>query len=143
MNCRAMSEDRFTLIDDGRISEVRARIGDGRVRLAPDALREALGIEITPQGLCRSSVCVPVRDTAALFTEDGIDLATCAGVLGCPLALDPEARAAYLGVSAPDRGQGLASLDAPDFTLPDLAGHLHSLSDYRGKKVLLIAHASW
>ena len=32
---------------------------------------------------------------------------------------------------------------APDFTLPDLAGHMHSLSDYRGKKVLLIAYASW
>ena len=32
---------------------------------------------------------------------------------------------------------------APDFSLPDLAGRLHTLSDYRGKKVLLIAYASW
>jgi peroxiredoxin len=37
----------------------------------------------------------------------------------------------------------LASLDAPDFTLPDLDGHLHSLAGHRGKKVLLVAYASW
>jgi hypothetical protein len=111
--------------------------------LASYALRNALGIEIKPQGLCRGAVCVPIRDTAALVTEDGVDLATCADLLGCPLALDVDARAAYLGVPAPDRGRDLATLDAPDFTLPDLDGRLHSLSDYRGKKILLIAHASW
>jgi hypothetical protein len=137
------AEDRFTIIDDGRPLDVRACIDGGRVRLASDALRNALGIEIKPQGLCRGAVCVPIRDTAVLVTEDGIDLATCADLLGCPLALDVEARAGYLGVPAPDRGRDLASLDAPDFTLPDLNGHPHSLSDYRGKKVLLIAHASW
>ncbi|MBI3853814.1 MAG: redoxin domain-containing protein [Verrucomicrobia bacterium] len=32
---------------------------------------------------------------------------------------------------------------APDFTLPDLKGKAHSLSDFRGKKVLLITWASW
>ncbi len=136
-------EEHFTVIDDGRALDVRAHIGGSRVRLAHDVLRNALGIEIKLQGLCRGAVCVPIRDTAVLVTEDGIDLATCADRLGCPLALDIEARAAYLGVPAPDRGRDLASLDAPDFTLPDLNGRLHSLSDYRGKKVLLIAHASW
>jgi peroxiredoxin len=37
----------------------------------------------------------------------------------------------------------MTSLEAPDFTLPDLEGALHSLSDHRGKKRLLIAWASW
>jgi peroxiredoxin len=37
----------------------------------------------------------------------------------------------------------MATLEAPDFTLPDLAGRMHTLSDHRGKKVLLIAYASW
>ena len=139
----AFRDDAFVVIDDGRECDVRARIGGGRVRLAPDAMREVLGIEVKPQGVCRGSVCVPVRDPAALVSVDGVDLAACAEALGLPLALDIDARAAYLGASAPDRGRELASLDAPDFTLPDLSGQLHSLSDYRGKKVLLIAHASW
>jgi peroxiredoxin len=37
----------------------------------------------------------------------------------------------------------LSSLAAPDFTLPDMNGKLHSLSDFRGKKVLLLTWASW
>ena len=48
-----------------------------------------------------------------------------------------------LGASAGDRASQLASMEAPDFTLPDLEGHLHSLRDQRGKKTLLIAWASW
>ena len=32
---------------------------------------------------------------------------------------------------------------APDFELPDLAGVRRKLSDFRGKKVLLITWASW
>jgi peroxiredoxin len=27
--------------------------------------------------------------------------------------------------------------------LPDLSGRMHALSDFRGKKVLLVAYASW
>ena len=62
---------------------------------------------------------------------------------GRPVALDVDERAAYLGVSASSRAKTLASLEAPDFTLPDLDGRLHSLSQHRGKKVLLVAYASW
>ncbi len=31
----------------------------------------------------------------------------------------------------------------PDFLLPTLDGELHSLSEYRGKKILLFHFASW
>jgi peroxiredoxin len=41
------------------------------------------------------------------------------------------------------RRAAMASLQAPDFGLPDLDGRRHRLSDYRGKKVLLAAWASW
>ncbi len=32
---------------------------------------------------------------------------------------------------------------SPDFTLPDLDGNPVSLSDYRGRKVILYVWASW
>ena len=60
-----------------------------------------------------------------------------------PLAVDHEERVAYLGVSAAERAARLASLEAPDFSLPDLAGRRHALSEHRGRKVLLVAYASW
>ena len=60
-----------------------------------------------------------------------------------PLAVDREEGVAYLGVSAATRGARLASLETPDFSLPDLEGRRHSLSEHRGTKVLLVAYASW
>jgi peroxiredoxin len=46
-------------------------------------------------------------------------------------------------VGAHERARSLAALEAPDFTLPDLAGRPHSLAEHRGEKVLLVAYASW
>ena len=56
---------------------------------------------------------------------------------------DPSRCCLSLAESAGTRAQALESLVAPDFSLPDLDGKLHSLSEQRGKKVLLIAYASW
>ena len=70
-------------------------------------------------------------------------LAKRAEASGRPVAIDLDERAAYLGVSAAERARALASLEAPNFTLPDLDGRLHSLSQHRGTKVLLVAYASW
>jgi len=75
--------------------------------------------------------------------EDDQQRAKAAQASGRPVAIDLEERAAYLGVSAEERGRRLAALEAPDFTLPDLEGRPHSLSDHRGKKVFLVAYGSW
>ena len=138
-----MSDAHFTLIDDGREIPVEATQIGARVRLSAASLREALGWELKPQGLCKDERCVPIAAPADLVTGDGIDLAGFAALLSRPFAQDAEARVGYLGTAAADRAAQLASLQAPDFTLPDLAGRLHSLSDFRGKKVLLVAYASW
>lgn len=134
-----MSEAAFTIIDDGRATRVGVRIDGGDVVLGPDALERALGWELTPDGLCRDAMCVPLPPGRG----DGVSLAELARLLDRPLALDVEERAAYLGVSSRDRGSALASLEAPDFALPDLDGRVHTLSEHRGKKVLLVAYASW
>lgn len=75
--------------------------------------------------------------------EEGVDLVKRAEAAGRPVAVDLEERAAYLGVRARERATQLASLQAPDFTLPDLDGRSHSLSEHRGRKVFLVAYASW
>ena len=137
-----MSEPAFTLLDDGRSVEVPARVEGGVVRLSPRAV-EALGWRLEPECLCREGLCVPVPAGARLATAGGIALDALAALLDRPLALDIEERAAWLGTSAADRASALASLEAPDFTLPDLDGRLHRLSEHRGKKVFLIAYASW
>jgi len=138
--------ERFTIIDDGQVRETIATIGDGSVRLPAEALRSALGYELKPEGLCKDALCfpvVPAKVGPALVTDRGIDLAGIAALTSRPLAIDLEEHTACLGVSAAARAQQLTSLEAPDFTLHDLDGRPHSLSDYRGKKVMLLAWASW
>ncbi len=133
----------FTLIDDGSAREVQATRAGGQVLLSADAVKTALGWELKPEGLCQGDVCIPVRDREALVHDDGLDLEALARLLGRPLALDAAESAAALAAPVAGREAVLDSLQAPDFTLPDLEGKLHSLSDHRGKKVLLVAYASW
>jgi hypothetical protein len=133
----------FTIVDVGGIATpVPAMISGERVRIGEDALESALGWSVAEEGLCREGLCVPVRSDT-LLAPDGVDLAELAAALGRPLAVDLAERAVYLGAAAGDRGRALAALDAPDFALPDLAGRVHRLSEHRGKKVLLVAYASW
>lgn len=139
----AVSLRDFDLIDDGRLVQLKAHVDGDGVRVPPAGLHQALGWTLEPRGLCRGGVCVPVRDRAALVDERGIDLARFAALLDRPLAVDAEEGSAALGASAAERCSQLRSLEAPDFALPDLTGRLHSLSEQRGKKVLLIAYASW
>ncbi len=133
----------FTVIEHDRATEVDARVEQGRALLSAEALRAALGWELHDGTLCNDAMCVPLPAGSRLGAGGVFDLAEVAATLGRPLALDVEARAAYLGASATERAQALASLSAPDFTLRDLAGRPHTLSSYRGKKVLLVFWASW
>jgi hypothetical protein len=137
-----MTDTTFTIIDDGRPITVRAWVTSDRVRLSAAAIQAAFGWELGPEGLCRDTACVPVPPSTA-SRDPGMDLADLAALLDRPLALDLPERAACLGVSARDRGDALAGLEAPDFALSDLDGRVHSLSEHRGKKVLLVAYASW
>jgi hypothetical protein len=133
----------FTLIDVTRPTGVEARLDAGCVRVSGADLERAFGWRLEARGLCKGDACVPVRDRASLAGPEGVDLEVFAHVLDRPLALDREEGVAVLGVGAGERRAALASLVAPDFELPDLSGRLHRLSDQRGRKVLLVAYASW
>jgi hypothetical protein len=142
-----VTPERWTVIDADRPQPVESAVdasfsGEG-LTLAAAAVEAAFGWTLEPQGLCRGALCVPVRDRGRLVQDSGIELGALAALLGRPLAVDPAERMAVLGVSAAERALRLASLEAPDFTLPDLTGQQHSLHQHRGKKVLLIAYASW
>jgi AhpC/TSA family len=109
-------------------------------------LQAATGWELKPQGLCRDERCVPIppaRRDQFLRAGDMVNLAALARQLDQPVVHDDSHALWFFGESANSRRETLASLEAPDFTLPDIDGNLHSLSDYRGRKVLLLSWASW
>jgi hypothetical protein len=110
-------------------------------------LTAASGWELKPEGACKGDVCVPIPPAReAEFIRDGgsrFNLAALARQLGQPVVHDDKNGVWYFGEAASNRRASFASLQAPDFELPDLDGKMHRLADYRGKKVLLAAWASW
>ena len=60
-----------------------------------------------------------------------------------PFVSDQKNGVWYFGARSQEQNGYLASLEAPDFTLPDLNNKQQSLADFRGKKILLVTWASW
>ncbi|MBW2292945.1 MAG: redoxin domain-containing protein [Deltaproteobacteria bacterium] len=133
----------YILIEEGRSIEIAATNDGSTLRLAARPLLESLGWAQKPEGLCKGDVCIPIASRPDLINEHGVDLAALAEVLGRPVVINRDESAASMGSATEAHGTQLAGGVAPDFTLPDLSGTEHTLSDYRGKKVLLIAYASW
>jgi hypothetical protein len=131
-----------TIISD-EVRRAEATAADGRLLVAPERLGDALGWELKPEGLCREDVCVPVRDRASMFVGDEVDLTAVATALGRAAVVDAGAGIAAVAIDAEGRRQALDSLRAPPFVLDDLDGHPHRLDEWRGRKKLLVAFASW
>jgi hypothetical protein len=114
----------------------------------PDLTRTT-GFVVKPQGVCREESCYPLpKKTRSDFlvsrgSVEWFNLSAFARLLHQAVAHDAQFDTWYFGPQPDAQNAFLSSLDAPNFTLPDSAGKLHSLSDFRGKKVLLITWASW
>jgi hypothetical protein len=115
--------------------------------LPVDQLAAVTGWALRPEGACRGEQCVPiphgreaefVRDTPRRF-----NIAALARWLGQPVVHDAARGVWLIGEGAGDRRRQRQSLRAPDFSLPDLDGRVHSLSGYRGRKIFLVSWASW
>ena len=147
--------ERLTILSGGRTTTVAPGAPDlpgagaGDVWLPLAVLPEATGWERKPEGLCRDEVCVPV--TAALEESlfgqvagaSWVNLTAFARHVGQPYAHDPRHGVWSFGPPAYEWRRRWGGGPAPDFTLPDLAGRSHSLSDFRGTKVFLVTWASW
>jgi hypothetical protein len=109
--------------------------GDALWLSGADAER-ATGWVLKPEGFCFGEICVPLpRGRENEFAKGGeVNMAAVHSAKGDVW---------MLGEGAADRGAALANLEAPDFTLPDLDGKSHALSETRGKKVFLTTWASW
>lgn len=100
----------------------------------------ATGWEPKPEGLCRGEVCVPAPEARR---DDGtVDVAAAAARLGMPVVHDGDHGVTAIGPGS-TTGHTLSSAVAPDPELIDRAGEPFHLSSLRGRKVLLVAWASY
>jgi len=105
----------------------------------PAAFTHRTGWEPKPEGLCRGEVCVPAP--GALLTDGSLDVRLAAERLGMPLVHDQAHGVWALGPAT--GGRGLATAVAPDPVLKTRAGDDFQLSSLRGRRVIMVAWASW
>ena len=139
-----MKDRRAVVIYDDVATQVNPGEGEpGELWLTIGDLSRATRFEVKPQGVCRDELCFPLPDNRFL-RSDFFNLTAFARLMRQPVAREENAGISvwYFGVRQ-DQREELASFQAPDFTLPDIHGAMHSLSDFRGKKVFLVTWASW
>jgi hypothetical protein len=142
-------ELRTTIVYDDQATDVTSGGEDAdQLWITTTDLKRATRFEVKPQGVCRDELCFPLpksKQQSFLREESGkrwFNLTAFAQLVHQPVAHDAALATWYFGLRS-DQRQGLSSLQAPDFTLPDLQGKPHRLSDFHGKKILLVTWASW
>ena len=102
-------------------------------------LKTINGFELKPQGACREDVCIPIDRKlrqGAFFNLSGF-----AQKVHQPVVTDSGVWS--FGDIPLLRSAFVESRIAPDFAVPDRKGRVVHLSDFRGKKVLIVTWASW
>ena len=139
-----------TVLYDDRVVEVERTLPDADdLWVMPADLPRVNGFELKPEGACLDELCVPVRqdrDSELFVTRGGQGWFNVTGLarrLEQAYAVDHEHRVWSLGQMPVTRTRFLNAAVAPDFELPNRDGELVRLSDFRGKKVLVVTWASW
>ena len=95
--------------------------------------------ELKPQGACRADLCIPIAKE--LKSGEWFNLTGFARRIKQAYVAD--AGAWSFGEIPVVRGDFYRSRMAPDFAVPDRQGRVVHLSDFRGRKVLVVTWASW
>lgn len=99
----------------------------------------ATGWACKPEGMCKGEMCVPVP--GAVDADGRLDVEAVAARLG--MALESEPSADLWAIGPESGGRALTTAVAPELELPDVDGNPFKLSALHGRKVLLVAWASW
>jgi hypothetical protein len=112
-----------------------------RLDLTPDEFERATGWALEPEGACLGDVCValPPLDPDA---DGRIDARVVADRLGMPVAHDESHGLWALGPRSGER-RVLDDARMPDLVVEDFDGKPFDFASLRGRRVVLVAWASW
>ncbi len=139
-----------TVLYDDKVVEIERTLADPNdLWVVPADLPRVNGFELKPEGACLEELCVPVRqdrDSEMFITRSGqgwFNVTALSRRLEQAYVADHDYQVWSFGEIPVARQGFLGSAMAPDFELPDREGNLVRLSDFRGKKVLIVTWASW
>jgi hypothetical protein len=139
-----------TVLYQDRVVQLARTLADPNdLWVVPEDLPRVNNFELKPEGACLADLCVPVRqdrDSDLFVTrarQGWFNVTGLARRLEQPFVVDHEHLVWSFGAIPVTRNSFLQSAMAPDFALPNLEGTPVRLSDFRGKKVLIVTWASW
>jgi hypothetical protein len=139
-----------TVLYDDRVVEIERTLADPiDLWVVPEDLPRVNDFELKPEGACLDELCVPVlqdRDSEMFVTRAGqswFNVTELARKLEQAYVADHDHRVWSFGEIPVTRTRFLRSAMAPDFALPNREGDVVRLTDFRGKKVLIVTWASW
>jgi peroxiredoxin len=140
--------DKVTVLAREKAIEVDDAFVDGDDLWVPGRYAvEITGFELKPEGLCAADTCIPIPPGSDwVVKRDGetyFNVTSFAKSVDQVFAVDAAAGAWSFTAVPRAATYPLQQGDAPDFALPDRDGKTVKLSDFRGKKVLLLTWASW
>jgi hypothetical protein len=150
LTSQAAATVRRIVVYDGIATEVTVAAEESKdLWVTMKDLARATRFVVKPQGVCRDELCFPIPKAkkSDFITKKGsvswFNLSEFARLVKQPVATDQQNGVWYFGARPDAENAYLESLEAPNFTLPDMNGRMRSLSDFKGKKVLLVTWASW
>lgn len=117
--------------------------------IATEDLTRVNGFELKPEGACLDEICVPVKqdeDSDIFVRREGrtwFNVTELADKLQQPVVVDYEAGVYSFGAIPVTRASFREQAVAPNFELTDRNGNKVQLSDFKGKKIMLLTWASW
>ena len=125
-------EDRETALPSNRLE-------NGDLWIPSSSLPAINGFEVKPQGACRADICIPLPKQ--LKRGKWINLTGFARKVRQTFV--HEGNLWSFGEMPVLRSSFLQSRVAPDFAVADRQGKPVRLTDFRGRKILLLSWASW
>ena len=139
-----------TVLYENRLVVVEETLADPTdLWIRPAELERVNGFVLKPEGACIDDICVPVRqdeNSDIFITRAGgswFNVAELADRLKQPYVVDYDQGVWSFGAIPVQRSSFINAGLAPDFELPDMKGEMHALSDFKGKKIMLLSWASW
>jgi|SaaInlV_150m_DNA_3_1039698.scaffolds.fasta_scaffold44186_1 hypothetical protein len=133
-----------------RVVEIDQTLPDAtELWVTPEDLTRINDFVLKPQGACLAELCIPIlqdRDSDMFVTranQGWLNFSGLADKLQQASMTDYNDGIWSFGTMPLERQSFFRAGEAPDFELPDRDGNIVKLSDFRGKKVLLLTWASW
>ena len=140
------AEGQITILYRGNTIRLDAtRAGEAGLLIKPEDLSRVNGFELKPEGACYQDMCIPLDDRFLVEQDGGqwFDLTAFADLLEQPYVADVEEGVWSFAEIPAKRDSMMVDAMAPDFEVTDRQGNVVRMSDFRGKKTLVVTWSSW